>query len=209
MKFNKLEISNNKKRKKAQMEMIGIAIVVVLLVIGMAFVFKALTKPPKRVHEKFSKEQTAQSILISIGRADADCDGLTFTELMQDCAEHVTEIDNLYSGDSYTGCLSVGCHDCGGGTPGSVRDSCWKVNKSLNDIFVQTLEVQKLPYRFRLYKSSPDDYIMKIVNRGCDFQNINVMRKFDVEKPGELTLPLSAGGSTVNARLDICTTAGR
>lgn len=196
MELNKLRI-NNKKRKRAQMEMIGIAIVVVLLVIGMAFVFRALTKPPKRTHEKFTKEQTAQSILIAIGRSDAQCLDLSLTELMQDCAASVDDADDLEMGQT-------GSINCG------TKDSCLYVNSSLKWIFDNTLKVQRLPYRFRLYKSSLDNPILKIISGGCNEYNIRLKRppKFDVEKPGELTLPLSVGG-TVNARLDICTLAGR
>lgn len=184
-----------KKSRKAQMEMIGIAIVVVLLVIGMAFVFRALMKTPERAHEKFTKEQTAQSILIAIGRSDAGCRGMSVTELMQDCGNHVNEFDDFALGLS-------GSITCG------MEDSCHYINRSLKQyVFDNTLAVQRLPYRFRLYKTSPDNPILYIESGGCNDYNIKQTRRFNVEKPGELTLPLSAGG-TVNARLDICTPVG-
>lgn len=173
--------------------MIGLAIVVVLLVIGMAFAFKALIKTPERQHEKFTKEQTAQSILIAIGRSVTDCRGLDMTELMQDCANSVNDAEDLELGIS-------GSVQCG------YKDSCLYVNSSLKGIFDDSLRVQRTPYRFKLYKGSAETPILYIEDFGCNDQSIKVTRKFNVDKPGELTLPLQSGG-TVNARLDICTRA--
>ncbi|MFO8016839.1 MAG: hypothetical protein R6U32_07090 [Candidatus Woesearchaeota archaeon] len=189
-------IERMNKSRKAQMEMIGLAIVVVLLVVGMAFVFKALTKTPERAHEEFTKEQTAQSILISIGRSVTGCREMDLTELMQDCADNVNDAEDLELGKG-------GRVQCGS------KGSCIYVNDSLKWIFRKTLEVQRLPYRFTLYKSSLDNPIL-YMDYGpgrmppCNDYNIKQRRYYNVEKPGELTLPLPSGG-TVYARLDICT----
>ena len=47
-------------RKKAQLEMIGIAIVVVLVVLGFLFVIKAMIKPPSDTHAGFVRAHIAQ-----------------------------------------------------------------------------------------------------------------------------------------------------
>lgn len=182
------------KKRKAQMEMIGIAIVVVLLVIGMAFVFKALMKPPTRMHEKFTKEQTAQSILIAIGNADSGCRNVEMKDLMQDCGNGVNTAEDFEIGRG-------GSLQCG------TKDSCHYLNSSLKWIFDNTLKVQRLPYRFILYKTMIDKDLLYIEEGGCNDNNIKVRRKFDIGKPGELPLPLDSGGN-VYARLDICTTRG-
>lgn len=181
--------------RKAQMEMIGIAIVVVLLVIGMAFVFKSLMKTPTRAHEKFTKEQTAQSILIAVGRSVTTCRGLDITELMQDCANNVNNAEDLELG-------LKGSVQCGN------KDSCLYVNSSLKWVFDNTLRVQRIPYRFMLYKSSTQNPILYIEEGGCNDNNIKIRRVFDTQKPGETVLPLSGGG-TVSSRLDICVAAGK
>ncbi|PIN86110.1 hypothetical protein COV19_06455 [Candidatus Woesearchaeota archaeon CG10_big_fil_rev_8_21_14_0_10_44_13] len=192
----RMSVSNcMKKARKAQMEMIGIAIVVVLLVIGMAFVFKALMKAPERTHEKFTKEQTAQSIIIAISNSDAGCKGVEMKELMQDCGNNVNSVEDFELGQS-------GSIQCGS------TDSCRYLNRSLKVIFEETLKLQRLPYRFILYKTSIDTPILYIEDGGCNEYNIKVMRKFDTGKPGEQPLPLDSGGN-VYARLDICTLAGR
>lgn len=181
-----------KNTRKAQMEMMGLAIVVVLLVIGMAFVFRALAKTPERMHEKFTKEQTAQSILIAMGRSVTECRELDITELMQNCGDSVNDAEELI------GLGQRGSIECSGG-----KDSCRYINSSVKWIFDNTLRLQRLPYRFMMYKGSIDNPILYVEDGGCSKQNI-AKRMFNVEKPGELTLPLPSGG-TVFARLDICT----
>ena len=206
------------------MEMIGIALVVVLLVIGMAFVFKALIKPAPKAHEKFAKEQEAQNLLLGIGRSVSTCRGLDMTELMQDCANYV---DNAQVLVGVVSCVVTnGVETCTNTPPSSLWpgvkcyeptgevNSCIYVNDSIKYIFSKTLEKRNLPYRFFVYKAdykNPILYMDFSPGRAarCNEENIKPPRGknpvYDVENPGELTLPLSMGG-TVSVKLDICTT---
>ncbi len=78
-----------KKQKKAQTEILGLAIIVVFLTIGMLFVVKFLvTKSPDETRETFIRSELASNILGSIVDADTNCRGHKISYLIKDCAEY-------------------------------------------------------------------------------------------------------------------------
>jgi len=123
---------NKKPLKKSQMEIMGLAIVVILLVVGMTFVIRfMLSKEAVDYKKQFSQAEIATNTLNTFLRMDSDeCSGLSMTELLQDC--------------SYNG--NILCENN--------MNSCEYANKTAILVFNQTLDVWNMAYEFRAYKDS-------------------------------------------------------
>jgi hypothetical protein len=79
--------------KKAQMEIMGLAIVVVLLVLGMLFMVKfVLFKEPQTYREDYTNTQLAANMLNSILNTNTDCYGIPVDELLQDASKALPDI---------------------------------------------------------------------------------------------------------------------
>jgi hypothetical protein len=172
-----------KKTKKAQMEMIGIALVVVIIIIGFLFVLKSMSKPPAEVQAGFVRAHIAQDVLNAMSIADANCGGLDMTELIKACVEGEREVA------------------CG--------DPCIVFRDSVQVILSSTLEKQKLPYRFRVYKQSepPKDESESVSGlffeySGCNTTSIRRGYYAIKEKPGWQIIPSNTGD--VKMMLEVC-----
>jgi len=75
------------RKKKAQMEIMGLAIIVVLLVLGMLFAIKyVLFKPQTDYRGEYTKTQLAANLLNSIVNTNTECNQITISGLLQDAA---------------------------------------------------------------------------------------------------------------------------
>jgi len=74
------------RNRKAQMELIGIALVVVLIVFGFLFFLGSMLKPAKKEHEQFAKIQLAKNMLNAIVNTKTQCNNLDFMTVLEDCA---------------------------------------------------------------------------------------------------------------------------
>jgi len=76
------------RRKKSQMEIMGLAIIVVLLFLGMVFVIKfVVLKPPKEYKKEYTRTELASNVIGAMLYTTApDCSKVTFAKLFQDCA---------------------------------------------------------------------------------------------------------------------------
>ena len=112
------------------MEILGLAVVVLLLLIGAVFVVNLVgTKAPADYRKGFVSSQTASNMLSSFLKTVSDgCSQLTMTELLQDCAQS----------------QSVMCDDS--------EYSCSFVNSTARHIFSQTLDKWKYKYEFLAYR---------------------------------------------------------
>lgn len=112
--------------KRAQMEILGLAIVVVLVILGMLFVIKFMSlQEPGNLRQPVVQSQTAASYITAYLKTNVpDCRGLTVTDLLQDCA--------------------VG----GGITCEDGSDSCRKAEEVAEEVFSRTFEVWRQPYYF-------------------------------------------------------------
>jgi len=73
------------KNKKAQMEIMGLAIVVVLLVLGMLFAVRfVLFKEPKSYRQDYTTTQLAANMLNTLLKTTTNCNGLSIKELLQE-----------------------------------------------------------------------------------------------------------------------------
>lgn len=133
------------KKRKAQMEIMGLAIVVVLIVLGMLFAVRFfINREPAEFKSRFTNKQLAQNIVTAFLNAKTEsCHGMSITELLQDCGQSA----------------SVTCED---GTTGS----CEYVRDAAGLILSQTLEGWKAEYSFKVYFS--DDATNPIFTLGSD-----------------------------------------
>lgn len=115
--------------KKAQMEILGLAIVVVLVILGMLFVIKFMSlQQPGDLRRPVVQSQTAASYITAYLKTTVpDCKGLAITDLLQDCA------------------VGAGIQ-CGNG-----MDSCQMAEQVAGEIFSETFEVWQQPYYFVAY----------------------------------------------------------
>lgn len=118
-----------KELKKAQMEILGLAIVVVLVLIATIFVVKFIgLKTPANYRKGFVSSEIAANMLNTFLKTTSkDCSQLTMTELLQDCAQ----------------AQAIRC-DNG-------QYSCRFVNSTAVQIFYDTLDKWNMEYEFLAY----------------------------------------------------------
>lgn len=116
-------------KRKAQMEILGLAIVVVLILVATIFVVRFLViKSPTEYRKGFISAELASNILSTFLKTAAkECSQLTMTELMQDCAQARSII-------------------CGNG-----QDSCSYAESTATHIFENTLDKWSIKYEFLAY----------------------------------------------------------
>ena len=117
------------KKKKAQMEILGLAIVVVLILVATIFVVRFLVlKTPTEYRKGFVSAELASNMLNAFLKTAAkDCSQLTMTELLQDCAQSRGIV-------------------CDNG-----QDSCQFAESIAKDIFSKTLDTWNMRYEFLAY----------------------------------------------------------
>ena len=116
--------------RKAQTEIMGLAIVVILLVIGMTFVIRfMMSKEPTDYKKQFTYAEIASNTLNTfLKSASKDCNELTMTELLQDCSQS----------------KSIFCEN------GKI--SCDYVTETAQLVLNQTLEIWNYKYEFLVFK---------------------------------------------------------
>ncbi len=111
------------------MEILGLAIVVVLILVATIFVVRFLVlKTPTEYRKGFISSELASNMLNTFLKTTSkDCGSVIMTELLQDCAQ----------GESIT------CDDG--------QNSCAYVKSTAIDIFAQTFDIWKMQYEFLAY----------------------------------------------------------
>ena len=116
--------------KKAQTEIMGLAIVVILLVLGMTFVIRfMIDKEPIDFKKRYTQAEIASNMLNTFLKSTSrDCNELSMTELLQDC--------------SHT--KSIICQN------GML--SCDYVEDTAQEVFGKTLETWNFDYELRVFR---------------------------------------------------------
>ncbi len=84
-------------KKRSQMEIMGIAIVVVILSIVILFVIRwSILKEPVQYKKEFAQSEIATNLVNTMLSTTTECNEVTFSELFQDCAEGLTITDCPY-----------------------------------------------------------------------------------------------------------------
>ncbi|GEM_PF-1968721 len=165
--------------KRGQMEMIGIAIVVVLIVLGATLFLTLSIKPPSGTHAAFAQKQAAQNMVDAIVRTATLCHGLDFAAVLGDCSKNGED--------------GLTCEDG--------RRSCDYARGEIANILDRVLGVRKVQYRFTAEKDVGGKAFEDIMTPGCTKALID-NGAVTVETPGIQPIPLYPGTLTIT--LQIC-----
>lgn len=143
--------SKEKKPKKAQMEIMGLAVIVILLAIGIFFITKfTLLKEQPSQAQSYQQKQVASSFLSTLLSSNAGCPGssATFSDLIEELTN--PQFSSLICGD---GTLTL-------------REY---FNSAVSSILNQTLDVWGHKYELDvIFPSTVSSDVENIVmNRGC------------------------------------------
>jgi len=113
--------------KKAQTEIMGLVIIVILIIIGMVFVIRFfIFDEPIDYKKQFIQTELASNMLNTLLKTTSGCGGLSMTELIRDCNQDKSII-------------------CNG------KDSCSYFIEETEQIFMDTLEKWNVDYEFKVF----------------------------------------------------------
>ena len=112
--------------RKAQTEIMGLAIVIILIILGMTFLIRfMMSKEPIEYKKEFTQAELASNTLNTFLETTSNDCGLSMAEILQNCGQ-------------------------GGGICG--EDSCEYVKRIARDeIFKNTLDEWNIAYEFRVF----------------------------------------------------------
>ena len=125
--------------KKSQMEIMGLAVIVILVSVGILFALRfVILKEPTDYKKGFTQSELASNMLSSMLRITVgNCSGMSFTELFQHCARNPSTTDGLCSN-----------------FPNLPKTSCKFLNHTVQRLFNQTLGAWNIAYEFSAKASS-------------------------------------------------------
>ncbi|MFC1800531.1 hypothetical protein ACFLYT_00565 [Nanoarchaeota archaeon] len=157
-------------RRKSQMEIMGLLIIVILFSLGLLFTIRFMaTRERTDVHETFmTKELAANMLNVILKTTSVDCKGADMAELFRDCASYPS-IDCDDDGTVYT-------------ESPDMADSCYRLERDLTYIFKETLELRKTKYFFRaqIVGSQPLDWTPMQNDVNCEEDSVGDMEEFPI-----------------------------
>lgn len=162
--------------RKAQLEVLGLAIVVLLISLSLLFVLQFVVREPEQPRQTFTRDQLASTMVNALLETTTHCAQLTMTELLQDCAQLLSDVD---CGDGFT-------------RVGNRAESCVVAEQVTQQIFVQTLDAWDKKYEYNVKYGN--DGLITVKREGCRLE-------YDT---GSALLPLVPGGPSIVVRLAIC-----
>jgi len=140
--------------KKAQLEMIGLVIIVIIVITAlMIYTIYKMSNPPQNLPKRYMNKQLATNFLVSILHTSVkDCYNLSLADLIVDCA-------NTFP--------SISCQD--------YRGSCEVVNKTIFNILNQTLIDWGVSFNLSIERTP-----IRFVNLGCDSRVTSKEQGFEI-----------------------------
>ncbi len=80
-----MRINNKHNNKRGQAEIMGIALVVILITIGIVYLAKYSAEPPKKTQEEFQRRELPKTIITSIVEVVSTCNNEKMADVIQDC----------------------------------------------------------------------------------------------------------------------------
>ena len=166
--------------RRAQMEIMGLAIIVILISVSMLFAIRFIVlRQPASYKEEYTQTELSSNILSTLLMTTVrECNDLSFKELYEDCArDPITPMVRCIDGSS----------------------SCQYINANTTNILNKTLEKWNIGYALL---AETEDYPKPIVNitskGGCP----------GIKKHKSYPIPIGASGEKVLfVNLDICNKA--
>lgn len=130
--------------KKAQLEVLGLVIVIILIVLGILFAIRfVITKPVSETKQEYTRSQLTSNFGIALLQSStANCRGIDITELLTDCAEF----------------QAITCDDG--------RRSCEYANETIIYILNQSLDTWNVKYHLKIF-TEPRFPMINLSSRGC------------------------------------------
>ena len=164
---------------KAQSELMGIVIVVLLVSFGMLFAFKISSEKKEPIKRSFDEKQLVSNTLGTFLRSTSTCNHERISSLITDCG----------------GSCIITCPGfptgTGTGVKGNDCSSCLYLEKNANFIFENTLAKWGKNYTFEMYKTTKSK-IVYVQNGKC------------AEYQESQTQPFPVYGDIIYIRLDLC-----
>jgi len=181
--------------KRAQMEIMGLAIIVILISIGMLFAIRfVVLKEPTEYKQEFTRSNTASNILNTLLKTTTiDCYGLSFNALYQDCANNI----------------EIECSYTEGGNP-VTKSSCDYVAEKTEYIISQTLEEWHQGYDFKAYTIDPATGSEELLSYDSNTEMQFTSSPTDeivctgVKTHKRYPIPINSAGQILYLTLDIC-----
>lgn len=112
--------------RKGQMEILGLAVIVVLILMGVLFAIQFVLKAPgTQIAQQYKESQLAAGLLTTMLGTTSECRGASVTELLQDCSVFTSL-------------------NCPRGT------SCQEAQYAIDTMLSGTLQQWKRAYRFKI-----------------------------------------------------------
>ncbi len=131
--------------KKAQMEILGLAVIIILITLAGLFVLRFVVLKPVEIKTSYTMKSLAVDTLTAMLRTNTECYGETVKDLLMDCAESYTEKGDIL---------------CENG-----QFSCQFVKDMINTTLAKTLKTWNRNYIFNA--STRDKTLMTFSNGGC------------------------------------------
>ncbi len=165
--------------KKAQTEIMGLLVIIILLSFIMLFALKfIILKQPAEYKKEFTQTELASNILSTLFRTTSqECGGLSFAQLYQDCTEN----------------WNTGSIICNKGTLNETN-SCNYTAEKTKTILDETLKKWNIGYEFYAYTNQRKIIEIKYKNKACAIGKTQ----------GNYPIQVGAGATTLYTILNIC-----
>lgn len=175
-------------KKKSQMEVLGLVIVVILMAVGMLLVVnRMINRPVLETRKSYLDQEIAANMLNSLLKTSTgnDCRGADFTELFQDCAAH-------HSGGGHIRC-----------TAGNIPSCEYLVDVINNTIFKGTTMRWKIPFFLTAQVKDQDYPALEISYMNCSRDNVLCEGCLYNDYAPKLS-PIPTDVGTLNIEFGIC-----